>query len=560
VNPVVPWMQANAIWYRRWFTDPGFRADVIRQWNTLKANGVFTQWLASIQQESQSLLQSQINNFGRWPMQGIAVWPNAEAAGSYSGEVAYLTQWLNLRISYLDSLFNNKTPTALTLNMVVGGLRAGSAVTLTAQVSSGQNPTGTVTFLSDGVVLGAGSLNGGTASFAASTLPAGAHNLQAVYNGDSSNALSASAVQAVIVAAPLNATVTSAAGPFAVGGENSSLGFKASVIANSGTAAPTGTVTFTVDSGSGTVSPLTGNGQASYTVGSLAAGTHTLRVSYSGDANYAASSVSPVTFQAGIPLAVPSVSSVIVPTVNRVLNAATGSQAAPEVLGAGSYVAIYGTGLAGNGSPSATSLPLPTTLNGTQVLLGGTLMPLLYAASGQVNALVPLGLTPNTTYSLQVIEGASQSMQVPVFVSELQPGIYTVDSSGAGAGVVTSAITGALITSSNPAHAGDYLSIYCTGLGALSGPNGQAAPMDGAAAPISPIFQTTTTVTATIGGLNAPVSFAGLTPTLAGLYQVNVQVPTGISAPSGVQQLVIFVSDGLSGASAQSNAVTVMIQ
>jgi hypothetical protein len=35
----------------------------------------------------------------RWPMQGIEVWANAEAAGSYDGEVKYFTNWLNLRIA-----------------------------------------------------------------------------------------------------------------------------------------------------------------------------------------------------------------------------------------------------------------------------------------------------------------------------------------------------------------------------------------------------------------------------------------------------------------------------
>jgi uncharacterized protein (TIGR03437 family) len=40
-----------------------------------------------------------------------------------------------------------------------------------------------------------------------------------------------------------------------------------------------------------------------------------------------------------------------------------------------------------------------------------------------------------------------------------------------------------------------------------------------------------TTPSVRIGGISVAVSFAGLAPGFAGLYQVNVQVPT--NAPSG---------------------------
>ena len=83
-------------------------------------------------------------------MQGIEVWPNPQAAGSYAGEVQYLITWLNLRIAYLDSLFNNKAATQTTLNVPTGPLYSGTPVTLTAQVTSGSNPTGVVSFLSSG--------------------------------------------------------------------------------------------------------------------------------------------------------------------------------------------------------------------------------------------------------------------------------------------------------------------------------------------------------------------------------------------------------------------------
>ncbi len=244
-----------------------------------------------------------------------------------------------------------------------------------------------------------------------------------------------------------------------------------------------------------------------------------------------------------------------------VANAASAGQATAQVVALGSYVAIYGTDLAGDGSPSAISLPLPTTLNGTQLLLCGKPMPLLYASAHQVNAIVPQGLVPNTSCPLVVVQGTAQSAPVPLTVTQLQPGIYTVDTSGSGPGIVTNSATGLLINASNPAHASDYLTIYGTGLGALQGPNGENEPGDGVAAPADPnlIFRTTAKVTATIGGVNAPVVFAGLTPTFAGLYQVNVQVPAGVPA-GGAIPLVIAATDPTTGATAQSNSVTIAVQ
>jgi hypothetical protein len=289
-NPTFPWMQQQAVWYRQWFTDPGFAADVAAQWNALKSNGVLAAWMASIPAEAATLEQSQVNNQSRWPMQGIRVWPNAEAAGGYDAEVQYFTDWLQLRYGYLDSLFNSKSKATVTFGIGAGTLRSGVPVVLTAHVTGGASPAGNVTFLANNAVIGAAPISGGSATLTVNALRTGTYPLQAIYNGDQNNALSASNVHEVTVASPLaSATVSLAASGTPEPGSSAS--FIASVIPNSGATTPTGTVSFTVDSGSATAVNIDGSGLSDYSV-SLAGGAHTITAAYSGDQDYAAATAS----------------------------------------------------------------------------------------------------------------------------------------------------------------------------------------------------------------------------------------------------------------------------
>ena len=96
--------------------------------------------------------------------------------------------------------------------------------------------------------------------------------------------------------------------------------------------------------------------------------------------------------------------------------------------------------------------------------------------------------------------------------------------------------------------AGEFISIYCTGLGTVSN-----QPATGAAAQASPLSVTTTIPTVTIGGVAAQVGFSGLTPGAVGLYQVNVQVPAGARTGDAVPVI-------LSIGGATSNAATIAVQ
>ncbi len=89
-----------------------------------------------------------------------------------------------------------------------------------------------------------------------------------------------------------------------------------------------------------------------------------------------------------------------------------------------------------------------------------------------------------------------------------------------------------LVTSSNAAIPGEFVSVYCTGLGEL-----WPSVPEGVAAPSSPLSWTSNETTAIVGGIRAEINYSGLAPGFAGLYQVNVKVPDG--TPSGQANLVI---------------------
>jgi Bacterial Ig-like domain (group 3) len=139
------------------------------------------------------------NNFARWPMLGIEVWPNPQAAGTYDGEVAYLTNWLTLRVAYLDSQFNGKSATSTSLDTPGGTLQNGSPATLVAHVLP-LGVGGTVSFTAASVLLGNAPVDGtGTATLTTSNVPSGSVSLQAVYSGNGNAALSASNLVSVTV-------------------------------------------------------------------------------------------------------------------------------------------------------------------------------------------------------------------------------------------------------------------------------------------------------------------------------------------------------------------------
>ncbi|HVW10840.1 MAG TPA: IPT/TIG domain-containing protein [Bryobacteraceae bacterium] len=195
----------------------------------------------------------------------------------------------------------------------------------------------------------------------------------------------------------------------------------------------------------------------------------------------------------------------------------------------GKIIVIYGEGLGPATGVTATPANgfFGTELAGTTVSVNGVPAPVYYASSTQVNAIVPYattGSTANVTVSYQ----GTVTPAFDVNVSPASPGIFTYNASGSG--------PAAVIPSGIPLRAGDWISLYVTGEGQTS-----PAGVDGklAIAPPGPIAR----VTVTIGGLPATLNYAGGVPgVVAGLMQINAQIPNGV-APGGYVPVVVTIGD-----------------
>jgi uncharacterized protein (TIGR03437 family) len=199
-----------------------------------------------------------------------------------------------------------------------------------------------------------------------------------------------------------------------------------------------------------------------------------------------------------------------------------------SILSPGGFISIYGSNLAPSVAQSL-NFPLQATLAGTQVFLAGQALPLQFVSAGQINAIVPIETAVNRFQELLIAQNGKYSLPETVVLSAATPAVFSLSQSEAAIIVYKANGTAFVASTTQPATAGDVLAVYCTGLGAVS-----PAIADGLAAPLTGVSRTVNTVTATIGGLPAQVGFSGLAPGSAGLYQVNLVVPAGITPGSSV--------------------------
>jgi endoglucanase len=240
-------------------------------------------------------------------------------------------------------------------------------------------------------------------------------------------------------------------------------------------------------------------------------------------------------------VSVPAVAPAI--SAGGVVNPATFQ--AKVALAPGGLASVFGRNLAPVTS-AAAAFPAPTALGGGQILMNtGAAVPILFASPGQMNIQVPWEADPNLAGSVTAAVGLLSNDAEPIPLATASPVIFLQPGGMQGAVVISN--TAVLASPARPAHPGEYITIYCTGLGAVTN-----QPATGYPAPTAPLAGTILTPAVKLGNVLGKVSFAGLTPGFVGLYQVDVQVPA--DAPTGDQVRLSIVIGGV-----ESNVVAIAI-
>jgi hypothetical protein len=223
-------------------------------------------------------------------------------------------------IDVANLLANWGVPSTTTVATGLSPVFVGASVTFTAIVNSltSGTPTGTVTFLDNGTIVGTSTLNSSAlATLNTSAFVVGTHSITAQYGGDSIFAVStSSAISEVVNVKPTTSTVTSSLNP-SIGGQ--SVTFTATV-SNTIGGTPTGQVMF-VDGSSPMVPLATLNASGVATlVSSLNVAAHSVTVRYLGDASFATSTSTAVNQSVDIAGFAPPSSATVVAGQNAVIS------------------------------------------------------------------------------------------------------------------------------------------------------------------------------------------------------------------------------------------------
>src|SRR5215467_1938665 len=207
-----------------------------------------------------------------------------------------------------------------------------------------------------------------------------------------------------------------------------------------------------------------------------------------------------------------------------------------------SVVSIFGTGLARSThalvSDDIIGGRLPDEMNFVRVYVENQPAPLLYVSEKQINFLIPSMQNKGTVRIRAVVENLS-GPEITVSVVDCAPALFALSDVYA---IATSA-DGKLLTPEAPAHPGDFIVVYLTGLGKTS-----AKPYPGEIPRALDWILSLASLKVTLGpiGLDSTlIKYAGVTPGSGGLYQINLAIPDGVGTDPEIKVAGDTTSSGL---------------
>lgn len=183
---------------------------------------------------------------------------------------------------------------------------------------------------------------------------------------------------------------------------------------------------------------------------------------------------------------------------------------------AGSLISIYGLRLARSfevGPPS----PLAQLINGTIVLVGERLLPLIYVSPEQINAQLPYDLEEGT-YQLTVKTQGVPDVTATFDVVRNAPGIFVVDANDKKYALALHE-DGSQITEASPARRNELITVLGTGFG----PFARRIP-EGFASPENPVANVADTVEVTLGGVRLSVGSSAAQPGMVGVVATKFRL------------------------------------
>jgi uncharacterized protein (TIGR03437 family) len=261
-----------------------------------------------------------------------------------------------------------------------------------------------------------------------------------------------------------------------------------------------------------TVSPLSGSGPAQLNLTASAAGL--ANGVYNATVTVRAPGSTPAYSQTPVVLIVGDSSAVSISGVANGASAASGY--APGML-----LTVTGSGLAGS-TGKASGPPWNLTMAGVSATINGISAPVSAVAPGQLTIQIPYDVGSGTA-----VLGVNNNGQIASYIFQMAPsapGIFT-DSNGA-------------LAPTASGQAGQPMALYMTGEGDVS-PSLLTGDTPIPGTPQSRLPRPLLTVSVTVGGLPAAVSFAGVTSGLVGESQVNFTIPPDVTP--GPQPVVVTV-------------------